>query len=381
MKEIVIVLGAGASCPFGAPLMKDFYHVAASLFVDRSATEHLKRQFGIVFDFINRLQKAQAKANIDLHNIESVYTALEMAQLLGLENLQSEHCEDWETMDRAMKYFLSKAIEARCQLLRNDKLPNHRQSDDALVALLPYSPPHDPLIKAVEQCLDLEKKGWTITFITFNYDLVLESILGSLKVATNYCLPDTPLRQNNTVSREMKVLKLHGSINWQKETRQDQESLITPVPIYPSEGDCFPDSKYYNVSADNQVFSRFSEAIDDPVIVPPVWNKSNYHTPINAIWREAAATLSRASHIYCLGYSLPQTDGFFKQLFALGTVGDRPLQQFRVFDREHKDNPGGVHSRYRNMLGRGSENVFSYSDDGAADLLDTLENLERSSSR
>lgn len=228
------------------------------------------------------------------------------------------------------------------------------------------------MIEAVEQSLALEKKGWTVTFLTFNYDLVLELILGSFKVATNYCLPETQPPLNSTASREMKVLKLHGSINWQKKTRPNLALLITPFHIYPSEGDCFPDPDYYDVSVDNQVSSRFSEAINDPVIVPPVWNKSNYHAPINAIWREAALSLSKASHIYCLGYSLPQTDGFFKQLFALGTVGDRPLQQFRVFDKELEDNPGGVHSRYRSMLGRGSENVFGYSSKGATGLLETL---------
>lgn len=375
MKEIVIVLGAGASCPFGAPLMKDFYHVAASLFVDRYATDHLKRQFGIVFDFIDRLQKAQAKANIDLHNIESVYTALEMAQLLGLKNLQSEQSDDWEAMDRAMKYFLSKAIEARCQLLRNEKLQYNHQPGDGVEVLNSFSSPQDPLIEAVGRSLVLEKNGWTVTFLTFNYDLVLESILGKFKVATNYCLPDTQPPLSNAVSRSMKVLKLHGSINWQKKTPPNRSPLITPFPIYPLERNCFPDPDYYDVTVDNQVLTRFSEAMVTPMIVPPVWNKSNYHSPINAIWREAAVCLSRASHIYCLGYSLPQTDGFFKQLFALGTVGDRPLQQFQVFDIEDGSTPNGVHNRYRGMLGRGSENVFRYSDQGAAGLRDTLADL------
>lgn len=372
MKEIVIVLGAGASYPFGAPLMKDFYQVAASLFVDPYATEHLKHQFGIVFDFINRLQKAQAKANIDLHNIESVYTALEMAQLLGLDNLQSQQCSDWETMDHAMKYFLSKAIEARCQLLRNDKLQHNHQPGDRVEVINSYSPPQEPLVESVGRSLVLEKNGWTVSFLTFNYDLVLESTLGKFKVATNYCLPDTQPPLNNTVSRSMKVLKLHGSINWQKRTRPNLAPHIEAFPIYPLEGNRFPDPDYYGVSVDNQVITGFSEGMNAPMIVPPVWNKSNYHSPINAIWREAATCLSRASHIYCLGYSLPQTDGFFKQLFALGTVGDRPLQQFQVFDIEDSSMPNGVHSRFRDMLGRGSENVFGYSDEGAAGLRDTL---------
>jgi len=49
-----------------------------------------------------------------------------------------------------------------------------------------------------------------------------------------------------------------------------------------------------------------------PVIVPPTWNKTQNAPSIATVWREAANQLSDAENIFVSGYSLPQTDEFFK---------------------------------------------------------------------
>jgi hypothetical protein len=38
------------------------------------------------------------------------------------------------------------------------------------------------------------------------------------------------------------------------------------------------------------------------------------------VWRTAAQHLSEAEHIFIIGYSLPETDQFFRYLYGLGTV-------------------------------------------------------------
>jgi hypothetical protein len=63
-------------------------------------------------------------------------------------------------------------------------------------------------------------------------------------------------------------------------------------------------------------------ALNDPVIVPPTWNKTQYHKEIGGVWTEAAKHLSEAENIFIIGYSLPDTDQFFRYLYSLGTVGD-----------------------------------------------------------
>jgi hypothetical protein len=372
MRNIVVVLGAGASFEYKAPLMRDFYKIATSIYVKNPQDENLKRQFDIVFDFIDKLQKAQAKANLDLHNIESVYTALEMAKLLKLDNLKRTLGQSWKELDIAMKYFLTKTIESQIEMLVSDKLPNIQQSNSHFFGLGLST--EKAIDQAIFNALALIKNGWNVTFVTFNYDIVVESILAYKGYSADYCLKnDEALRDQDPV----KVLKLHGSINWEKvestENLKSKRYVIKSIPIFGNQRRGHSDP-YYHVSKDNKVTTTFSESIV-PVVVPPVWNKSSYHGEISEIWREAADAFAEATHIYCLGYSLPETDGFFKQLFALGTVGTRPLQEFAVFDVEKPNIEGGVESRFRNMLGRGSENVFEYYDNGAEGLVIKLKGM------
>ena len=372
MRNIVIVLGAGASYDYKAPLMKDFYKVATSIYVSKSYDKELQRKFDIVFDFIDNLQKAQAKANLDLHNIESVYTALEMAKLLKLDNLKRTLGQSWKELDEAMKFFLTKTVESQIEMLNSDKLPESIQRNHSFVVL--GFDQAKAIDQAVFNALKLIEKGWNLTFVTFNYDIVIESILAHKGVGVNYCLRNDDLVSNE---KNIKVLKLHGSINWEKVEVSagltNKRNVVKSIPIFGPKRRTRSDP-YFLVTEANKVITKFSETIV-PVVVPPVWNKSSYHGEISEIWREAADSFADASHIYCLGYSLPETDGFFKQLFALGTVGKRPLQEFAVFDVEDKNIIGGVQSRFRNMLGRGSENVFEYHGNGAAGLAEKLENL------
>lgn len=368
------MLGAGASYEFNAPLMKDFYNFAASLYVGKKSNERIRERFDTVFSFIDRLQKAQAKSNIDLHNIESVYTALEMAKLLGLEELKTKKSQSWSELDKSMKYFLSKVIESRVILPYNNTIPRLRSpSNDALsfIALRGQT----KIAEALYECKQLINNNWDVKIITFNYDLVVEAILASMNMDVDYKLNPSESITENT--EKVTLLKLHGSMNWYKKKIEKGgkiSSKITAVPILNKTMSTDEKMKFFSVNGSGDIETRFSENLES-IIVPPVWNKSSYHQEIKEIWREAALALSNASHIYCLGYSLPQTDGFFKQLFALGTVGFRPLQDFSVFDIEPKDKPQGVCNRYMEMLGRGSENVFTYHDDGSEGLKRRLKEI------
>jgi len=82
MSEIVFVLGAGASVHCGTPLMKDFLDVARDL-ARSGEVKEAENSFGNVLDAVGKLFAVHSKANLDLNNIESVYTAFEMGRLLG----------------------------------------------------------------------------------------------------------------------------------------------------------------------------------------------------------------------------------------------------------------------------------------------------------
>ena len=98
----------------------------------------------------------------------------------------------------------------------------------------------------------------------------------------------------------------------------------------------------------------------EPVLVPPTWNKAESHRAIGDVWRKAAESLTEADNIFIFGYSLPPTDGFFRYLYALGTVGPRPLQRFWVLD---PDRTGAVKSRFEGLLGYGAKARFEFHPD------------------
>jgi hypothetical protein len=98
-----------------------------------------------------------------------------------------------------------------------------------------------------------------------------------------------------------------------------------------------------------------------PLLVPPSWNKLDYGRHLAPIWKRAAEELSNAENIFVIGYSLPETDAFFRHLYALGSLGDRLIKRFWVFDL---DRSGSVESRFRAVLGKAALSRFKYSSNG-----------------
>jgi hypothetical protein len=92
-----------------------------------------------------------------------------------------------------------------------------------------------------------------------------------------------------------------------------------------------------------------------PVLVPPTWNKSSYHGALSKVWSTAAEELSEARNIYVFGYSLPESDSFFRYLFALGTLGSSRIRRFWVFDPDR-----AVEQRFQSLIGSGIRSRFEY---------------------
>jgi len=78
-------------------------------------------------------------------------------------------------------------------------------------------------------------------------------------------------------------------------------------------------------------------------------------TELRRVWRAAADSLANAENIFVSGYSLPDTDAFFRDLYALGTIGHARLKRFWVFD---PSNTGEVEARFRKLLGQGAAPRF-----------------------
>jgi hypothetical protein len=204
--------------------------------------------------------------------------------------------------------------------------------------------------------------------LTFNYDLALDYALHYEGLHLDYGL------ENQHVEREpIPVLKLHGSLNWARGEASGQ--------IYPQMLDDFLGGRWKALESSAPFSLTLGSKIgdyeladegaeDEPVLVPPTWNKAEYQNQLQSVWSRASDELEEAEHIFCIGFSLNPTDSFFRYLYGLGTVGSRPLKSFYVIDPAIDQ----IQDRYRDMLGPAAERVFKPVEGTFQDALAVIDN-------
>jgi len=161
------------------------------------------------------------------------------------------------------------------------------------------------------------------TVLSLNYDTVLERIVH--KTSTERSDHDEPrefdlyqmplsvlrLRQAGTLGgnsvQTLRLLKLHGSINWfysgQDATPGEQIYYRAVMSDSPA-GDDWGRGN----TTDREIRRLTSDKA--PLIVPPVSEKSRFYDnrTLRMLWTDAREALARANEVWCVGYSLPETD-------------------------------------------------------------------------
>lgn len=340
-RNIVIILGAGASVEAGAPLMNNFFDRARLLYTQAEIKKMVGDHFDTVFNAINALQSAHSKADLDLYNLESIFTAFEFASLLQIENSLFN-----DDLVLSLKRVIAITIENSLEFKKN---PNQNYG------FLPHKA-YRTLVANIKQ---LQAKGYKVTIISFNYDLALDFAFINEGVNYSYCLSKTEQIQKGTVL----YLKLHGSFNWRK-CQKCNEILKINLDNFLNKNLAMllaKDRLYFQLGVGRhnlECSGGCGRQVDDVCfLVPPSWNKQGYYESISHVWKRAAEELKGAAYIHVHGYSLPQTDQFFHNLYALGTMGGNPLHCFNVYN---PDSNGATEGRFKALLGTGAKNRFKY---------------------
>jgi len=298
-----------------------------------------------VFSAIGALQRVHSKAQLDLNNIESIFTALELGKII--KRVPGIEPQDIPEVIAALKDLIVKTLEATISFPTNRSFINAPE-------------PYGRFAQLLKHLCSKAQPTKSASVITFNYDIAADVALYREGLGPNYVLGGN-VHSHSSID----LLKLHGSLNW-AEARESQKIL----PLHPHEY-----FQKYSVQGFEEhskthlpfgkhlreFYSRHAsptqEVLEEPVIVPPSWNKADYHQALSDIWAKAADHLSEAEYIFIAGYSLPETDSFFKHLFALGSVGKSPLRKIQVFN---PDNSGEIDARFRRLLGPGSLARYQY---------------------
>jgi SIR2-like domain len=343
MSTVVFILGAGASRDCGGPLMGDFLDIAHDLELSNRLTIAEKIQFAKVFTAISALQSVHSKAKLDTYNIESVFTTLELAQII--QRLPGIKVDEIPGTIEALKTVIARTLELRIRF---------PLTDDGIQAPEPYG----QFVELVSFLIARAHPRQTVSIITFNYDVAIDVALLRANIPVDYAI-ETPAQEQNP-REKLPLLKLHGSLNWAVE--ESAPNSVRPLDLqqYFRERDVAVttpsgDNKEIYLSILPRLVSFFEKRHSLkvkplPYIVPPSWNKADYHKALTNVWASAAQQLSEALYIFVIGYSLPSTDSFFRQLYALGSAGPARLRKIVVYD---PDPTGGVDARFKDLLGTG----------------------------
>lgn len=344
MSNVVFVLGAGASHAAGAPLMANFLDIATDLL--RSGRVDDKREhFERVFEAIGGLQAVHSKAQLDLNNVESIFTALELGRII--QRVPGMDSTKIEATISSLKELIVKTLEVTIPFPTRKSHIGIPSPYEAFAGLLKY---------LREEAFPAQ----TVSVISFNYDIAVDIAIFRARLGPNYVIEQAP-----GVHEQIDLMKLHGSLNWATESATGR---IRPLHLsdyfqkYTYQG--FEEHGTILVPIGSQLVEYFSKhvepAIDvaaEPVIIPPSWNKADYHQALSNVWSAAARHLSEAEYIFIAGYSLPETDSFFRHLYALGSVGKSTLRRIEIFN---PDTSGETDARFRALLGPGSMARYLY---------------------
>lgn len=145
--------------------------------------------------------------------------------------------------------------------------------------------------------------------ITFNYDTLIERAASKIEISKEsiYPVPFTDImrerafRLGSDTKDSFKLFKLHGSVNWY----YSGSASFNGEVLY--SGDI---SSWGEQGNELELLSMSAASDKVPLIVPPTTEKATYfqHETLRQIWLKASASLSAATQIYCIGYSLPITD-------------------------------------------------------------------------
>jgi hypothetical protein len=343
----VYILGAGYSAEAGIPLMRQFLDHARREFESprRRLPRYLEPHYESVLRFRHDSKRCRDTVDLDLDNIEILFSLVEMATLVGdrkprlLESVK-HFIGDTVTRSRRQQVVTRIGVESATfarlphrEALRNFIVEGDPQGSSGRLYL--HMGLYSAALAIMSGLFDVEAKSAANTFITFNYDTILEDAIRDLGGWPTHGTSLTPYKGSVPPFDSpltLPVLKLHGSANWAK------------VRVGSTRAHCYDSYRQFG--------SKYA-----PVVVPPTWRKGEMPPLFQEIWQTAHAALRNATRICIIGYSMPPTDVHFNYLIASALSGNVGLYGVTVIDyNPDRRTLGGpadsaVDDRYRALFG------------------------------
>lgn len=305
-RDVIFVLGAGASRPDGVPLQRDTLPLIISGKIEEIENSEIGR---IVTEFI----KDNFEFNVDTNKfpqLEAVFGFLDYF----IQQNESLSIKYPNQKLREIKEYLIKLIHYVVNL-QTDKTSHFYQlfwnsiteiNPNTSIITLNY----DTLL---EQAFDhlFKKSGYIDYSIPFmNYEKLPE-----MKQYNFWINPKEPvLVEEDENPLPFKILKLHGSLNW-KYCNCCNQTLLTPW----DRGIDLKRGKFLGYTYPDKLEYEYTCPIDgtdfQTLIVPPSYLKILSHPIISQLMTVASREIRIARKIVFVGYSLSDADIHVKALF------------------------------------------------------------------
>jgi NAD-dependent SIR2 family protein deacetylase len=312
-RDVVLVLGAGASHPDGVPLQRHLLPLILSGKIEEIKNSYLGK---LVADFINNNYK-YGKGTDQYPRLEAVFGFLDYF-IQHNESLSAEY--PYSTL-LSIKEALIKLIHYVVDLKSNKGNTFYHQFWEAIQK---YNPNTSIITLNYDTLLE---QGFRFLFEDFGYldysiHLMNYDKLHDEKKFTKWINPREPIEVEDGVSPvPVKILKIHGSLNW-KYCNCCNQILLTPwdkkIDLQRGKflGYTYPDKMEY------EYYCPLDGTDFQTLIMPPSNIKSLTHPVISQLLSESAREIRSTKKIVFFGYSLSDADVHIKALFQKNLQDD-----------------------------------------------------------
>jgi hypothetical protein len=300
----VFVLGAGASRFAGYPLAAELWPFVRDRSGGHVAAEMRRQRIIKLIEGI--AQKWVIPTEYDRPNLEEIFTYLDLSAF-GSTLIELAH-SDWKRDREELRAMISDAFMSYQYDLHYDSEASH------------------DLRKTMHAWANFLQPGDVI--VTFNWDILHERALwdaGKWHYADGYGFEckDSPVGAKSGI----KILKVHGSVNWAQSNEQDCE------PAVEHKADFFPGATDDHFETYMKGAGQGSEG--KYLVVPSFLKDLSSNRLMLKIWNQAADAVAQADQLVVMGYSLHPADAPSRLLFGSGLLRNGKISKvFHV--RPHK---------------------------------------------
>lgn len=352
MDKTVFILGAGFSKPANAPIQSEIIDEILNLRSKRFGDKD-KLIKGYLDDFEKFLANELFidKKHFNSVALEDVFTPIDRCIIDGIS---------FRSLDNKKLVELREKIYSLIILAIKEKLQNASSHKSYIDDFAEY------LVKQMKPRMK-NKRHDPVAVISTNWDILLDN---SIKHAiendnhngvVDYCCYLSSLHNDETIKPglwalgkgkyNVKLLKLHGSMNWLNCPKCQRLYVAFYNKI--AEYGIYRNKKCLHCSVNFKESKTVSSILRSNLIMPTFLKDLN-NFQIKLIWQNASIELSEANKIVFIGYSLPQADYELRQLLSRMIQHDAVIQVVvrEETNDEIKNSNSEIIKRYKTFFGR-----------------------------